>query len=61
MKCIKCKNELTNNDIGLHKKLVNRGSTEYMCINCLSEYFKIPVFVLEKKIVEFKNMGCSLF
>lgn len=61
MKCIKCKTELTNNDIGLHKKLVNRGATEYMCINCLSQYFKISVPVLEKKIVEFKKMGCTLF
>ena len=61
MKCIKCSCELTNNDIGLHKKLINRGAKEYMCINCMSQYFKIPVNVLEKKIVEFKNMGCTLF
>lgn len=61
MKCIKCHSELTNNDIGLHKKLVNRGAKEYMCINCLSLYFKIPVFTLEKKIEEFKKMGCTLF
>lgn len=61
MKCIKCEKTLTNNDIGLHKKLVNRGATDFMCISCLSEYFKIPVSTLERKIEEFKKMGCTLF
>lgn len=61
MKCIKCSKELTKNDIGLHKKLINRGAKEFMCINCLSAYFKIPVEILEKKIIYFKEMGCTLF
>ncbi len=61
MKCMKCDNSLTNDDIGLHKKFINRNANEFMCINCLSEYFKVPVPILEQKIAQFRNMGCMLF
>lgn len=59
--CLKCKRELTSDEIGLHKKLVNRGASEYMCIDCLSRYFDVPVTMLYEKIEQFKKMGCTLF
>ena len=59
--CLKCKRELTSDEIGLHKKLVNRGASEYMCIDCLSRYFEVPVTMLHEKIEQFKKMGCTLF
>lgn len=59
--CIKCKKELTGNEIGLTKKLINRGSTEFYCINCLAERFDCDVPLLEKKIEQFKKQGCTLF
>ena len=37
--CKKCGRELNGNDIGLTKKLINRGSTEFLCINCIAEKF----------------------
>lgn len=61
MKCIKCQKELSNDEIGLHKKLVNRGAKEFMCMNCLGKYFKITPSQLEEKIMYFKNSGCTLF
>lgn len=60
-KCIKCGKELTGNDIGLTKKLINRGSTEFMCIDCLAKKFDCPRELLEKKICQFKASGCTLF
>ena len=59
--CLKCKRELTPDEIGLHKKLVNRGASEYMCIDCLSQYFDVPITILYEKIEQFKKMGCTLF
>ena len=59
--CIKCQKPLTKDEIGLHKKLFNRAATEYMCINCISSYIEVPTDILENKITEFKNAGCTLF
>ena len=60
-KCIKCLKELSNNEIGLTKKLINRGATEFMCIDCLAERFKVTPERLQEKIEEFKEAGCLLF
>jgi DNA-directed RNA polymerase subunit RPC12/RpoP len=59
--CIKCGRSLKGDEIGLFKKLVNRGAKEYMCINCLSEHFEVSVSDLEEKIEQYKKMGCTLF
>ncbi len=60
-RCVQCCKELTGNEIGLTKKLINRGSTEFYCINCLAEKFNCDVPLLEKKIEQFKKQGCTLF
>ena len=59
--CIACGKSLSGDEIGLHKKLVNRGATEFMCIECLSVRFSCPVPRLREKIEEFRAMGCMLF
>ena len=59
--CIKCGRELTNDEIGLFKKLVNRGAQKFMCISCMSEYFEVSEEALRKKIKQYKEMGCTLF
>lgn len=60
-KCKRAAGILTKDEIGLHKKLYNRGATSYFCIDCSSQYLEIPVPLLQKKIEEFKAMGCTLF
>jgi hypothetical protein len=60
-KCIRCGASLTRDEIGLHKKLVNRGSTSFCCIQCLSEEFKIPVDELRRLIERYRAAGCMLF
>jgi len=60
-KCIKCQKILNSDDIGLTKKLINRGAEEFMCIDCLAEKFKVTPERLQEKIKEFKEQGCLLF
>lgn len=59
--CKKCGKELSGNDIGLTKKLINRGSTEFLCIDCIAEKFGCTKELLEEKIRQFKESGCTLF
>jgi len=59
--CNKCGMSLTRDEIGLYRKLVNRGSTQFCCINCLAEQFHVESSELEKMIERFRNQGCMLF
>ena len=59
--CMKCQVPLSHNEMALHKKFVNRGATEFMCINRLAEHFKVPPKALEDKIKDFIEQGCALF
>ncbi len=59
--CITCGKELNKEDIGLHKKLVNRGATEYKCKSCLAIFFRITEAQCDDMIAHFKETGCSLF
>lgn len=53
--CIHCGKELSFNDIGAHKKFINRGSREFMCISCLSAELKVPEKHIYEKIEYFKK------
>ena len=59
--CKKCGRELDGNDIGLTKKLINRGAVEYFCIDCLADRFNCSRELLEKKIEQFRASGCARF
>ncbi len=59
--CMKCGRELKLNEIGLHRKIVHRGATEFMCLTCMAEYFKVEEKELEQLIANFKKVGCRLF
>ena len=61
MTCISCGANLTNDDIGAHKKLINRGATSFLCIPCLARHFKVEEKLIREKIVQFKKDGCTLF
>ncbi len=59
--CLECGKELKNLDVALHKKMVNRGSVRYMCIDCLAKYIGVTRDDLLMKAEQFKRQGCTLF
>lgn len=59
--CRQCGRELTFNEIGAHKKFINRGSTSYFCKTCLAAWLDVPEEMIDEKIEQFKKQGCTLF
>ena len=59
--CIQCGAPLTADEIGLTKKLINRGATSFYCIHCLAKEFSVSETLLREKIEQFRAMGCTLF
>ena len=60
-RCRNCGRRLTWDEIGLHKKLFNRAADSFLCIPCSAEYFGVGTQLLEEKIRQYKEMGCTLF
>lgn len=59
--CYKCGNKLNCEDIGIYKKLVRRTTQEFLCKNCLAEYFRCDLSLIETKIQQLRESGCFLF
>lgn len=60
-RCRKCGSLLTWDETALHRKLFNRAADSFLCISCNAEYFGVGTGLLEEKIRQFKEMGCTLF
>ena len=52
-RCMQCQRELTGDEIGLHKKMINRGAAEFLCITCLAGVYHCEEELLRKKIEQF--------
>lgn len=59
--CKRCQKGISDDEAALHKKLFNRGATEFFCINCCSDYLEVEKGILEEKMAFFKKSGCTLF
>ena len=59
--CALCSASLTPDEIGLSKKLINRGTTVFFCLPCLARRFDVTEEILRDKIRQFREMGCTLF
>ena len=59
--CLQCGRPLTSDEIGLTRKMINRGADRFLCVSCLADHFELTEAVLREKIREFKAMGCTLF
>ena len=60
--CKKCGKKLMSDDIAIYRKLVLRTADEFLCIDCLAEYFNVSREAIEEKIRFFRESGnCTLF
>lgn len=59
--CMQCGKELSYNEIGAHKKLVNRGSRQFLCRSCLAARLGVEPELIDRKVEQFKLQGCTLF
>ncbi len=61
-KCMKCGTFLMTDEISLYRKLISRGATEYLCLDCLSASLAVKREKLEGLIQYYYEAGnCSLF
>ena len=60
-KCIECGNDLTKDEMALNKKLISKNTKQFLCLDCLSSFLNTDREILEDKIVQFKDEGCTLF
>ena len=60
--CYVCNKEpLSKNEVVLTKKLLDKNSKRYYCLDCLAEYLEVDTEFLIAKVEEFKEQGCELF
>ena len=59
--CKGCQKPVTADEAAMTKKLINRGTTEWLCYGCMSEHFSVTVELLREKVEQFREMGCTLF
>ena len=60
--CYICgKENLSKNEIGLTKKLLNLNAKYFYCLNCLAEHLEVDTEFLLERVEEFKMEGCILF
>ena len=60
-KCYLCESRLNKDAIGLNKKLLDKNSSRFLCIDCIAAHLDVSVDDLKEKINEFKDQGCTLF
>lgn len=61
MRCVSCGKEVTKDEIGITKKLVNRGTEDFYCKECLAKHFRMEVRDVDILIEHFRAAGCTLF
>ena len=59
--CMKCGKPVTRDEKGLTQKFINRGIETYFCMECLAAHIGVSTRLLEEKVKQFREMGCTLF
>lgn len=60
--CYVCgKEDINKNEIGLSKKLLDKNTKYFYCLDCLAQYLEVGIEFLLEKVEEFKEQGCTLF
>ncbi|MCM1335201.1 MAG: hypothetical protein NC084_08455 [Bacteroides sp.] len=63
MNCKACgKENLTGDELAIYRKLVCRGATEFLCMDCLAGFFNCDRREIEERIRYYRESGtCTLF
>ena len=59
--CKICGRTLVKDEIGLTKKLINRGAKEFLCLSCIAEKFEMTEEECRTLIAHFRETGCHFF
>lgn len=59
--CFQCGRQLIADEIAVYRKMVNRSADRFLCKACLAAYFGVDEDKIDKKIEQFKRIGCLLF
>lgn len=59
--CEKCSAQLSGDEVGLYRKIVNRSAESFLCLHCLAEKMCVPENDLKEMIERFRRAGCTLF
>lgn len=59
--CVNCGRNLQKDEIALSKKMLGKNTKQFLCLDCLSDYLNTDQEILEEKIEQFKDEGCTLF
>ncbi len=59
--CKVCGRALEADEIGLTKKLINRGAKEFLCLSCIAEKFEMTEDECRTLIAHFRETGCHFF
>lgn len=58
---MRCGRVLTNDEIGIYKRMVDRGASAFLCKTCFAAHFRCTEEQIDQKIEHFRRMGCTLF
>ncbi len=63
MNCKNCgKENLSGDELAIYRKMVNREASEFLCIDCLADYFKCSRSDIEDRINYYRKCRrCALF
>ncbi|GHU14979.1 hypothetical protein FACS1894163_00250 [Spirochaetia bacterium] len=60
--CTQCAKKLSGDETAIYRKLVNRGASEYLCIDCLAVFLGCGRKAIEDRIAYYRKAGtCVLF
>ena len=59
--CHNCEKELHTNEIAISMRLLGKDGRRLLCRDCIAAEFKVSSDVIDRKIQQFKSLGCPLF
>lgn len=59
--CKKCGSEMCRDEVAVYMRMCDRRATEFLCKVCLAEFYGCGTDAIDRKIDQFKRIGCVLF